>query len=597
MAQKEATLLLKIKETGAEALEKTKDLLGGLAKIAAAGFAAVVAGGTAAVAAYREQELASNQLKQAMINQGVFSVELQEKYEAQATALQKVTTFGDEAIISAQAQIQSYIGQQEVTEDLTKAVLDFSQAQGIDLKSAADLVGKSIGSTTNALGRYGIQIDSSATSAEKLTQVTQALNNRFGGQAEAAAKGLGSLIQLKNAMGDIFEVAGQSLAPIITLVAKELTSLAEGAQKNTAVFNGLTQIFAFLVKGASFVITEFVNLGVSIGGVFGTLAGAIDLAVNGQIKAALNAWKEGDAATTAQVEANRQAHAERMAVIDETMTQKKIEAEAAEKERTLANAQIQQQEDQVAFENKLLTMDSNNMRELEQKYLHEQAKNDAQFIAEQKRLQNIIDTSNNKYTVLVAAQEKEKALNEKYDAIKRQQLTAMQKFERDINSRQVQDLQSTLGTISTLQQSNNKALFIAGKAAASANIIISTAQGVAKALGSAPPPFNFGLAALVGAAGAVQLATVNGARLAEGGIVRATPGGIPAIIGEGGRDEAVIPLDESGMAFGATTINITVNGGFLGDPADAREFAMALDKELLTLRKNNESVAFDSGVF
>ena len=35
-------------------------------------------------------------------------------------------------------------------------------------------------------------------------------------------------------------------------------------------------------------------------------------------------------------------------------------------------------------------------------------------------------------------------------------------------------------------------------------------------------------------------------QLAEGGIVKATPGGTPAIIGEGGQDEAVIPLDRMG---------------------------------------------------
>jgi PBP1b-binding outer membrane lipoprotein LpoB len=48
------------------------------------------------------------------------------------------------------------------------------------------------------------------------------------------------------------------------------------------------------------------------------------------------------------------------------------------------------------------------------------------------------------------------------------------------------------------------------------------------------------------------------------------------------------------MGFGGgTTVNITVNGGLLGDRASAQELALALDRELYQLRKNNQSTAFD----
>lgn len=49
--------------------------------------------------------------------------------------------------------------------------------------------------------------------------------------------------------------------------------------------------------------------------------------------------------------------------------------------------------------------------------------------------------------------------------------------------------------------------------------VINTALGVTEALGSAPPPFNFVLAALVAAAGAVQIATIKSQAFAEGGVV------------------------------------------------------------------------------
>jgi hypothetical protein len=47
--------------------------------------------------------------------------------------------------------------------------------------------------------------------------------------------------------------------------------------------------------------------------------------------------------------------------------------------------------------------------------------------------------------------------------------------------------------------------------------------------------------------------------LADGGIVKASPGGTLALIGEGGRDEAVIPLDRAG-GMGGNNINVYVQG-------------------------------------
>jgi hypothetical protein len=47
--------------------------------------------------------------------------------------------------------------------------------------------------------------------------------------------------------------------------------------------------------------------------------------------------------------------------------------------------------------------------------------------------------------------------------------------------------------------------------------------------------------------------------LADGGIVKASPGGTLALIGEGGKDEAVIPLDRMG-SMGGNNITINVQG-------------------------------------
>ena len=159
-----------------------------------------------------------------------------------------------------------------------------------------------------------------------------------------------------------------------------------------------------------------------------------------------------------------------------------------------------------------------------------------------------------------------------------------------MQTEQVKGVQTALGTISSLQNSHSKELRAVGQIAATANVIMNTAVGVSEAwkLGPILGPI---LAPLVAVAGAAQIAKINSApKLADGGIVTARPGGTTAIIGEGGRDEAVIPLDDSLSLSSNVTINV---GAFMGSQDDARQFAIMVDAELLNLRKNNESVSFD----
>ena len=42
-----------------------------------------------------------------------------------------------------------------------------------------------------------------------------------------------------------------------------------------------------------------------------------------------------------------------------------------------------------------------------------------------------------------------------------------------------------------------------------------------------------------------NVAQISGIKLADGGLVKAVTGGVPAVVGEGGSDEAVLPLDNA----------------------------------------------------
>jgi hypothetical protein len=123
----------------------------------------------------------------------------------QASELQKKTLFGDEETIRAQALIAAFVKEEETIKRIIPLVQDMAAAKQMDLASAADLVAKTLGSSTNALSRYGIEVKGSVGSIERLNSLVKGLSSAFKGQAEAMAEADTSLTQLKNKWGDFSE--------------------------------------------------------------------------------------------------------------------------------------------------------------------------------------------------------------------------------------------------------------------------------------------------------------------------------------------------------------------------------------------------------
>ena len=168
---------------------------------------------------YAEQELAEVKLESAL---GKTAAGLK-KY---ASALQQTTRFGDELILQGMAQLAFFIKDEEQLKIATKATLDLASAKGMDLVQAADLVAKSVGSSTNALSRYGIAAEGAVGSEGRLLSITDEIANLFGGQAEATTESYqGAIDQLSNSFGDMQEVMGESLAPTIQGLARAFNDL------------------------------------------------------------------------------------------------------------------------------------------------------------------------------------------------------------------------------------------------------------------------------------------------------------------------------------------------------------------------------------
>ena len=155
-------------------------------------------------------------------------VDVQQRLITQAQELQKITLFGDEETIAAQTMLATMGLEEDAILRLMPIIQDMAVAKRMQLVQAADLVAKSVGSSTNALSRYGITITGAVGSQERLNTAVDALSKAFEGQAEAAALvGAGSLVQLKNQLGDISEEIGGMLMPSIIKIVEKIKGLAE----------------------------------------------------------------------------------------------------------------------------------------------------------------------------------------------------------------------------------------------------------------------------------------------------------------------------------------------------------------------------------
>lgn len=214
-----------------------KQQLKGLGSVIAGAFAigAVVNFTKASIRAFDIQAKAQASLLVALKG----NVEEQQELIAQAKILQKTTLFGDEATIQAQAMLASMGLQVKEIKKLIPLVQDFATLQKLDLSTAANLVAKSVGSSTNALTRYGIQIEGAVGSSERLESAVKAMNEKVGGQAAAAAKvGAGELQQLSNLWEDFTETIGFVIAKGLIPLAAHLKEVVSDLDVMLSLLSG-----------------------------------------------------------------------------------------------------------------------------------------------------------------------------------------------------------------------------------------------------------------------------------------------------------------------------------------------------------------------
>ena len=194
----------------------------------------------------------AKQEKSVMQMARVFGTDGANALDKYSSSLQAVTRFGDENINILMSQIGAFGANVEQTKQLTEATLNLSEGLGIDLNSAGLLVAKSFGSSTNALSRYGIEVDSNMTKQEKLGAITEGINSRFGDLAKLLAQTTsGQLEQANNAFGDLQERIGEALAPTVLAFANTLKVMADALPLSAfrAMVGAVTGLTAGFVAG------------------------------------------------------------------------------------------------------------------------------------------------------------------------------------------------------------------------------------------------------------------------------------------------------------------------------------------------------------
>lgn len=203
----------------------------------------IAAFGAASVQSAMDAESAVADLEAVLKSTGGVAGVTLDELTKNAAALQDITKFSDEAVMSAQGMLLTFtnIGK-DVFPDATMAALDMAEKFGMDASQAAVTLGKALNDPiagVSALRRIGVmltdeqqaQIESFMAVGDIASAQAIIMNElavEIGGVAEAAgATTQGQFEQFKNKLDDMKEVIGTALIPSLIRLMEAITPLIE----------------------------------------------------------------------------------------------------------------------------------------------------------------------------------------------------------------------------------------------------------------------------------------------------------------------------------------------------------------------------------
>jgi len=517
------------------------------------------------ISATSEQEAAVAQLNAVIASTGGAAGMTSEQVQKMATAMQMSSIYSDEAVISSSALLMTFtkIGE-KVFPQAQQAILDLSTVMGGDLQNATIQIGKALQDPVqgaNALRRAGVHLSedqknliktymdaNDVMSAQKV--ILGELATQFYGQAAARAKTLGGQIAiLKNVFGDLFE-------------------------SGTA-----GEFFKGIVSGLIRITMELELVMSQIKGWVNSFDAACSMIAYKALDTANSIQKAFTGESSLRIVQSMQYHAQEYKKSTEAMIQ-------ANKSLTAVK------EKQAAYE-KLMATDTTGV-----KIKKTQEETAAGQAATQEKIDR--ETLYQQWAMDAALQWEADRYNQMSSFEK-----AMYELKRAYRNFDVANYQTYSNFMMNSLNKKNKAEFAVYKGFAIVQATMDTHKAAVAAYAAmAGIPFVGPVLAAAAAATAVALGMRNVANIAKmqppkaasGGYIPGSPGGTHLIAGEGGRGEAILPLENSEAmdkirgAFSGVTINLS--GNIFARDDWPREIVMKIDRELYKLKQDRRSALF-----
>jgi len=516
------------------------------------------------IEAFGQQEQAVARLTAALKNQNQYTEDNIQALKDQAKALQQVTTFGDEQIISAQAMLGSFALTTEQIKEMTPRMLDLATMTAkttggqMDLEQAAKFVGMALGGQAGRLTQAGIRLDDyqkkafqAADENERFNMLLEIFDQNAKGMAESVGKtATGSMIRFGNVISDIKEDLGEELIPIIV---DDLIPALQAILPVVARFAGIT------VKLIKLVISQFQAFYEKTKWIWDKLGGAVDWfskTIDKALDKANAKTKESEQTSDDYFNSVMAGAAKAANAVIANDAKKTVASEEEEKKRIALKKEFDKQ-----YHDILMQDTEYQLADLEKR----RAAYEAAGIS--------------KHQLDVWQEEEKKKIDDK--AREREEKEHERKTKRlsDLTSAfdsSFGSMADSQGSFEEASKSSGKAILGFLKRQLKGQIDAWGAAEAAKAWAAAPLTLGASLGALAPIAAAVAAghAAIDAIRLAKGGIVTKPT---KAVIGEEG-PEAVIPLKspkgKEALKNINSNYNININvGAFMGNKSQAKQFA------------------------
>lgn len=195
-----------------------------------------------------ESDAIWNRLAGTLDTVGIAFADVEKQIRANARAMQDATVVGDEDYAAVLTELISISQDYQASVNNMSIVADLAAGKQIDLRTAAQLVGKAMIGETGTLSRYGIIVKDGADAIELMRE-------RFRGLAEKETRTLaGQMKQLTNEWGDFKEALGRTLADaaggssIIDSLTAGVRYLSESVEANGDTFKGMVSVLSLVAR-------------------------------------------------------------------------------------------------------------------------------------------------------------------------------------------------------------------------------------------------------------------------------------------------------------------------------------------------------------